>query len=358
MVIKNKKQYMTPIWLSVYDALVLELKNFKCGDRFYSLQDICDTYHVSKITARRAISELVMANLIRTAPRRGAFVIQNNKPIVIYLVHNANLSGDNAFFLLMTERCVKGISEETAKLNIEIKVVSEEIIPNLCQKLSKDDPTGFLILEKINKKNLSCLNEYKQKYVHVRPPMPIENRLNISVDIYRGGFLAVDYLAGMGHRRIALLCSQIANHYMLPRFLAYQKVLENHNITFDWNMVKEVDCQFGADMVAMPMEELLALKNPPTAIFVTTDNLALKVFNWCKENQIKIPEYISVCGYGNIEEATLTVPTLTSIDPNLDKVGANAVQMLLSLLVSGKSHHLKNRKISPVLIQRESVRKI
>jgi len=357
MATKKEKQHTTPVWKYIYNELVLELKKFKCGDRFYSLQDICDTYNVSKITARRVFTELTMSNFIRTAPRRGAFVMQNSKPIVIYLVHNAQLSRDNAFFILMTERCVKGITEETAKLNVEIKVVSEEIIPHLCQGPS-DTQIGFLILEKINTKNILLLDEYKYKYVYVRPPIPVKEKLNVNVDIYRGGFWAVEHLAKMGHRRIALLCSQIANRYMLPRFLAYKKVLEKYNITYDWDIVKEADYQFGTDMVSVPMEELFALKNPPTAIFVATDNLALKIFNFCKKKNIKIPDDLSICGYGNIEEAALTDPSLTTVDANLDKVGINAVQMLLALLESKDINDFKNRKISPALIQRNSVKKI
>lgn len=355
MTLEKKKQNSMPIWKKTYNSLLIELEKFKCGERFHSLQEICDKYQVSKITARRVISELTTANLIRTAPRRGAFVIRNNKRIMLFLVHSANLSSDNAFFTLMTERCIKGMKEETSKLDIEIKVVSEEIIPHIC-KNPTNKQTGFLILERIDKKNLFFLDKNQYKYVYVRPPVAIKESINVNVDIYSGGFLAINYLAEMGHRRIAFLCNQPFSKYMLPRFLAYQKVLEKYNITFDWQLVKEPDNQPTTNIVSLPMQELLALKNPPTAIFTTTDYLAMKVFTFCHDNQIKIPGNLSICGYGNITESTLTEPSLTTIDTNLDRVGANAVQMLLQLLISGKNSNLKDRKVSPNLIKRESVR--
>jgi LacI family transcriptional regulator len=73
-------------------------------------------------------------------------------------------------------------------------------------------------------------------------------------------------------------------------------------------------------------------KSPPTAMFATTDSLAIGALHWCRENGVDVPGDLAIVGYDNTEAAEFAPVPMTSINYAADDVSRHAVDRLLSLM--------------------------
>jgi LacI family transcriptional regulator len=75
---------------------------------------------------------------------------------------------------------------------------------------------------------------------------------------------------------------------------------------------------------------LLALNNPPSAIFASNDQMAMGVYQVAQEMGLRIPEDLSVIGFDNIMESKYM--GLTTVDQFISEMGFVATQMLIKLI--------------------------
>src|ERR1039458_2571505 len=81
---------------------------------------------------------------------------------------------------------------------------------------------------------------------------------------------------------------------------------------------------------------LLALPDPPTAVFCFNDMQALGALRAARERGLKVPSDLSVVGLDDLYLSSYTDPPLTTVQQPKQEMGRLAAQMLLELL-SGKN---------------------
>jgi LacI family transcriptional regulator, repressor for deo operon, udp, cdd, tsx, nupC, and nupG len=77
------------------------------------------------------------------------------------------------------------------------------------------------------------------------------------------------------------------------------------------------------------MQELLALAEPPDAVFCFNDLLALGALHALHGAGLSIPEDVAIVGFDDIEEGRYSYPTLTTISPDKAQIAKLAVEFLL-----------------------------
>jgi len=95
----------------------------------------------------------------------------------------------------------------------------------------------------------------------------------------------------------------------------------------------------------------------PTAIFATSDSLAIGIIARLQEAGIRVPEDISVIGYDNIPISTLFTPKLTTIAQDMDHKAEAAIG-LLQQAIEDPSFRQKTVEIDVSVVQRDSIRSI
>jgi LacI family sucrose operon transcriptional repressor len=98
------------------------------------------------------------------------------------------------------------------------------------------------------------------------------------------------------------------------------------------------------------------LKYKPTAIVCATDNICLGILRYLHENNIKVPEEVSVAGFGGYDIGTVSYPTLTTVAFDYELIGMNTAQGILDL-IEGKELQ-ENSETLLRLVERESVKSI
>jgi LacI family transcriptional regulator len=139
----------------------------------------------------------------------------------------------------------------------------------------------------------------------------------VSSDNVGGGRLAVRHLYSLGHRRIATIAGPQDTKPGADRLLGYRAELQ----TLGLDVVdgyEQVGDFYSASGEAT-MRALLALPEPPTAVFAAADMMAIGAMQAVKEAGLRVPEDVAFVGFDDIHSAPLLNPPLTTI--RQDKIG-------------------------------------
>ena len=159
---------------------------------------------------------------------------------------------------------------------------------------------------------------------------------SVSVDDVAIGTGAVDHLVGLGHRRIGLIRTSDTDGAKwasdLHRRTGYLEGLRRHGLPHDRELV--VTAPYGVDAGAAGMEQLLALDDPPTAVFCYSDDIAIAAAVSLQRHGLTVPGDISLVGVDGHDLGALF--DITTIDQHVVDQAQAASAMVIDLL-SGRS---------------------
>jgi len=170
---------------------------------------------------------------------------------------------------------------------------------------------------------------------------------------YQGALEAMDYLMGLGHKRIGFISGRAELESSNRRLMGYRAALEAAGITIDEKLIASGD--YTTETGVSGARQLLALENPPTAIFASNDQMAMGVFQLAEELGIRIPEDLSVIGFDNITESKYM--GLTTVDQFISEMGYVATQMLIKI-INGIPLEDQTYKMQTRLVIRNSCREV
>ena len=151
----------------------------------------------------------------------------------------------------------------------------------------------------------------------------------VTYDDVLGADVATRYLIEQGHRRIAHLRGDLRYATAQARLRGYRQALRDAGLPVDEQLIQG-DTWDTADATS-GMRQLLALADPPTAIFAASDNLALAGLRVLREQGYRVPQDVAVIGFDDIPEAAQTAPPLTTVRIPLVELGRRAADLVLRL---------------------------
>lgn len=154
----------------------------------------------------------------------------------------------------------------------------------------------------------------------------------LSIDNVAGARQAVEHLIAQGHTRIAYISglAQPALNFRnnCERLSGYHAALQAHALQTRPEYV--IMAGDGREMGLQMMEQLLALDEPPSALFAASDELALGAIQTAQRHGLRIPDDLAVIGYDDIELASLL--GLSTIRQPMAEMGQQGVALLLQQL--------------------------
>ncbi len=174
---------------------------------------------------------------------------------------------------------------------------------------------------------------------------------SVDGDSADGGFQAVNYLAKLGHERIAFLNGPANSKYSIERLAGYRKALAKNRLPLRKEWIYEFDASQEGGYEGMG--KFLAASEVPTATLVINDYSAMGALRAAKEMGYRVPEDVSIIGYGDVPLASMTQPPLTTIRSPYQDMGHEAAHMLIKL-IHGKRLSQKHLVLPVELIVRKS----
>lgn len=167
-------------------------------------------------------------------------------------------------------------------------------------------------------------------YVVVDPVGEDDDTLaSVGSNNWNGGRQATRHLIDLGHRRIAAISGPSETICARARMDGYADALRRAGIAGDPELIREAD--FSVEGGYASAVELLGLADRPTAIFASSDLMALGVLRAARERGLEVPDDLSVVGYDNLPLTEWVWPTLTTIDQPLYEMAVSATQLVLGL---------------------------
>lgn len=255
---------------------------------------------------------------------------QNSRTIGIILPASAREVYENSFYL----EAVRGVSHYCNQKQYMTTIVTgqdEDEILQAVRSMSrsgkvdafivlysrKDDPViDYLFNEGLLYSLIGKATQYTNQSIY------IDN------DNLLAGQEATEYLYQLGHRRIAYLGSDSNLIFSADRKSGYLLALAKHGL-----LMRPEYCVEVANVSQNNTEEISALllqSEPPTAIVVSDDILAVSLERVCLQNKLSIPEDLSIISFNNSLFARLTSPQLTSIDINSCQLGIEAASQIIN----------------------------
>lgn len=170
-----------------------------------------------------------------------------------------------------------------------------------------------------------------------------------------GAMAVMEYLIGLGHRRIGFITGRQGLVSSNRRQQGYIEALEQAGLPVDPALIQPGD--YTRETGFRCAQQLFSLPNPPTAIFAANDQSALGVIDAASAAGLHIPGDLSVVGFDNTPQAMRSVPGLTTVDQSVSEMGFIATTMLIKLM-QGKPLDESVCKVPTQLVIRDSCRAI
>ena len=178
----------------------------------------------------------------------------------------------------------------------------------------------------------------------------------IALDNYKGAYMATEYLIRNGHQHIAYICSSHDIEDAHDRKAGYLSALHDNGIEArdEYIEYNEPD-ELGGEQA---MINLIAKNTPITAIATYNDDMAAGCLVLLQENNIRIPEDMSVIGFDDNHIARYIYPRLTTIRYPIQVMAKEAVKLSLQLANNEKTDRSEHKLFVPTLVRRTSVKSI
>ncbi len=162
---------------------------------------------------------------------------------------------------------------------------------------------------------------------------PREGVATVGATNFRGGRDAVAHLVELGHRRIAYVGANLDSTPGGERLAGYLDALRAAGIDPDPRLI--VPGRFHSDDGRAAVN-LLALPDPPTAVFAASDAVAFGLYDACHEQGVRIPDDLSVVGFDDSLGGELVWPHLTTVRQPLVEMGHHAIVTCVNAVTTGR----------------------
>jgi LacI family transcriptional regulator len=167
---------------------------------------------------------------------------------------------------------------------------------------------------------------------------------------HRGAAEAARHLADLGHRRVAFVSGPDMFRSSHERRRGFAQGLADRGLKLQPKYVKEGAYTFESGIACA--KKLLAMDQPPTAIFAGNDEMAAGVYRAAREAGLEIPRDLSVVGFDDSAICSKVWPPLTSVLLPIREMGRIAATKLL--VEGGLRERVDHPEVSPTLVVRQS----
>jgi LacI family transcriptional regulator len=161
----------------------------------------------------------------------------------------------------------------------------------------------------------------------------------------------VTYLAGLGHRRIALVVPSRSDARVGNREDWYRPALVRAGLGPERALIlRDAMSLEGGHRAG---QRLLALEPRPTAAICHNDVMAIGLLQACAERGVRVPRDLSIVGWDDVPYASLVTPPLTTVRVPRYELGQAAARRLLDLM-AGRPAGLAEPPLALELVRRQS----
>lgn len=326
-----------------------------------TIREIAETAGVSIATVSRVLSKsdypvsnrtrsliLQVASDMGYSPNRAARSLRTDRSSLIGVILDNFASHWSPIII----RGIQDVLHQNGYFSLVVNIPWEtHSRADVVQDLMGHSVEGFMFVETWHpvSERLDMLNN--KPYVFVHRLFHQSDPFSVIPDERYNSSLAVQHLLDLGQRKIAYIAGPEDYFSSDQRLTGYQTTLKQAGIAIepDWIVRGEWRVSDGYQCA----QQLLSLKNRPTAIAAANDQLAYGALLAAQDKGLSIPDDLAIVGYDNDEISRVSNPTITTITLPLFKMGQTAAENLLQQ-VNNEKKESNEQLIKGELIIRQS----
>jgi LacI family transcriptional regulator len=281
--------------------------------------------HVDPKTRRQVLAAVASTGYVKTVGRQTTTVVGLVYP-------DEPVRADyGAFESAVLSGIVRGVSEQRFDLNILSLQRDKEPTESYTQFFRRKQISGVM-LRSFSHTRQVCEAIAGEAF----PAVVIADRFEepavnfVCCESRQDSRRAIEHLAAMGHRRIAIAMHEVPDTDHLDRLAGYEDALREAELPIDPAL--RIQMVANADGGASAVTRLLTLPHPPTALFLTDPLATLGALRRCQELGVKVPSEFSIVGFDDSDVRTHTFPRLTAVVQDAEMLGFEAARWLTRFL--------------------------
>ena len=299
---------------------------WKPGEKVPSEHELAARFGVAYMTARQAVSSLEREGLLERVGRKGTFVAHppatSTDRQICLLLQGARLSLDPLYF----PHIAAGFDRELATAGFESSLYDYKVALG-SDTLPPGSVVCCLLIHEGEAEHALALAARGHRVLTINRSGKADGLLYVSPDNAGGARTAVEHLIGLGYERIGFVAGPADNLDARERHRGYLEAMEAHGLPAG----PQVGDGFLEEAGYAAARELLASGREFDALFCASDVSAVGAMTALKEVGRKVPEDVSVVGFGDFSIARFWQPGLTTVRLPLDLLGVRAAQVALRL---------------------------
>lgn len=328
----------------------------------FNVKGIAKAADVSTATVSRVINnhpgvnEAIRKKILRLLKKETSGNARTGKPVNVLTVVEIDRP--------MVEGFLSGVLASIARytlehpIGIELCFLPRELNNTNFLKMLRDKRCEALIgvfLSEKSMKQLALLAKYEVPSMLIGETSDSPLVGHVMVNSYNGAISAVDYLASLGHKKVAFLANAVSqSHALQQRLDGYKASVIKNGLDTDERLIIPHHPSLNTHEAGyIQTQQLLEAVPDVTAIFASTDEMAYGAIRACKDLKISVPESISIVGFDDYPGSSYCTPSLTTVSSSIPDLGFEAVKYL-DQYVNGLSSTLPKIDFEGVLIKRES----
>ncbi|PHQ61233.1 MAG: LacI family transcriptional regulator [Sphingobium sp.] len=185
-----------------------------------------------------------------------------------------------------------------------------------------------------------------------RPPADLSA---VSIDDRQAAYEMTRHLIALGHTRIGFIKGNPNQTASAKRFEGYVEALQQAGLAIQDELIAQGYFTYRSGLDAA--EHIMALADPPTAVFASNDDMAAATVAIAHRSGLDVPGDLTVCGFDDSSLATTIWPELTTIRQPISAMSRAAVEVLVRRLKgrrSQKNGETEHLVLDHALIRRQS----
>ena len=186
--------------------------------------------------------------------------------------------------------------------------------------------------------------------------LEFNNLSSVSLDNREAAVMAIDHLASLGHKKIALIGgSRTISDTTKLRYEGCLDAFRHHGISFDEELDYEtVRFSFAGGYKAA--KNLLEKSRNFTALFAMSDVMAIGAIRGLRDAGLQVPEDVSVVGFDGLTVGDYITPRLTTVVQPIQELAAKSIHLLLDQIENRVTPRYETVPVT--LAQKESTKEI
>ena len=176
------------------------------------------------------------------------------------------------------------------------------------------------------------------------------DQCSVSIDQVRGGYIGIEYLVKLGHKKVLWVSGPDHHHQSNQRFVGITQAAQQFGVELDVITAPSLDFLSGEQMAPI----IIARGPLPDAIFAGNDALALGIMNYFHKVGIPVPGQISVLGYDNVTYAESALVPLTTVSQTPYQLGGSMGVQMLAEFEASADHVHQHVVFQPQIVERAS----